>query len=207
MPVPEDFEHQEPIPAIEQTIKLGAGVSIDGYLLSMHGSWDIRYGLNYISLLLGYAEDYFLRLSKKNRKKSKALRDKGYTDVQIPVKLLRERKRGSTIAHTICFDDFCLVVEHEAKIGNAKALALLTASFRELLRSRTQVAFGLPEDTLEQKQVAFGSAYLTYLQYEQILAENRAEVEELILPGDEGLGYDLLDNVLYYPEFLDWDTA
>ena len=86
------------------------------------------------------------------------------------------------------YEDFCLIVEHEASLGNLKAIALLAASFREVLRSRTQAAFGLPEDALEEKQKAFQAAY------EECLAENRADLEALSLPGDE----------LYYPQHQDW---
>ncbi len=76
------------------------------------------------------------------------------------------------------------MVEYEASTGNPKAIALLSPSFREVLRSRTQAAFGLPEDSLAEKQKAFQEAY------EECLADNRADLEALSLPGDD----------LYYPQ-------
>lgn len=177
--------------AIEAAIKLGAGISIDGYLM---GDGTFRYGLAYISGLLGYAENYYRRLlnpqrTKTTPKKLKALMNKGFTAYQIAIKASRVGVGGSLVAHTVSFNDFCLLVEHEAEIGNPKALAILTASFRELLRGRTQAAFGLPEDTLEEKQLSFQFNYEHYL-------EDKAELDDLYLPGDE----------LYYPQYRDWEA-
>lgn len=212
MPDYEDSEHQDPVPAVEQTIKLGAGISVDGYMLHGSDSWEVRYGLDYISVLMGYRENYYRRLTnlrrtKKASKKLESLQSKGYTSYKLPVKVLRDGKRGASIIDTISFDDFSYIVELEAELRNPKAIALLTASFRELLRSRTQAAFGLPEDTLEQKQLSFESAYQLYLQREDLLAEDREDVASLVLPGDEDLEYDILDNILYYPDYSDWDSA
>lgn len=168
--------------ALEATIKLGAGVSIDGYMMP---DGTFRYGLAYISVLLGYAENYFRRLlnprrTKRMPKKLKALIDKGFTAYQITVRFPRSGTGGSSVAHTISYDDFCILVEHEASkdVENPKAFGLLTASFRELLRSRTQAAFNLPEDTLEQKQLEFQWNYESYL-------EDKDDLEALKLPGDE----------------------
>ena len=176
--------------ALSATIHLGPGVSIDGYLMS-DGSF--RYGLAYISVLFGYSRNYYRRLLKRHGTKSipkklKVLINKGFTGDQIAVRVPHIDKSGSSVAHTVSYDDFCLIAEHEAEIGNTKAFALLTASFRELLRSRTQVAFGLPEDSLEQKQADFQFNYEHYL-------EDKEDIEDLWLPGDE----------LYYPQYRDWE--
>lgn len=99
------------IPAVEAIIKLGAGVSVDGYMLP---SAEVRYGLEYASLLLGYGENYFrrqlrdLQRTKKPSKKLKALLKKGFTAYLIPVKVARDGKRGAATPLTISFDDFCL---------------------------------------------------------------------------------------------------
>lgn len=172
--------------ALEATIKLGAGVSVDGYYMA---DGTFRYGLAYVSVLLGHARNYYRRLlqkrgTKTQSKKLEALLRKGFTGDQIPVRAPHEDKGGASVAHTVSYEDFCILVEHEAETGSAKALALLTASFRELLRSRTQVAFGLPEDSLEQKQLEFQFNYQHYL-------EDRAELDDLKLPGDE----------VHHPEF------
>ena len=172
--------------AMEATVKLGAGISVDGYLMP---NGKFRYGLAYISVLLGYARNYYWRLlkrrvTKNSPRKLKSLLGKGFTGYQISVRVSHDGAGGSSVAHTVSYDDFCILIEHEAETGNPKALALLTASFRELLRSRTQIAFGLSEDTLEQKQLKFQFNYQHYL-------EDRAELNDLKLPGDE----------VYHPEF------
>jgi hypothetical protein len=181
--------------ALEQIIKLGAGVSLDGYMICGQSDWEFRYGLDYISVLMGYSDNYYrrsdLRRTKKPGKKLEALLQKGYTGYKVPVKVLRDGKRGASIVETISFDDLCLIVEYEAEARNPKAIALLTASFRELLRSRTQAAFELPEDSLEQRQADFDAAYWERL---EALQEDRLEVEALRLPGDD----------LYYPQYQDW---
>lgn len=190
------MNNREPVPAVEATIKLGAGISVDGYMLS---TGEFRYSLEYIGVLMGHSRNYYGRLLKlrdtKNEPKFlESLLNKGFTGYQIPVKTLREGKRGASIAKTICFDDFCLIVEAEAGRSNQKALAILTASFRELLRSRTHEAFGLPEDSLENRQEQFRVNYEAYLEREEALAESRYDVESTTLPGDE----------LYYPQYQDW---
>ena len=174
----------------QATVQFSDGVSVDAFLMANDS---FRYGLTYISVLLGHAPNYFRRLinsgrTKKPPKKLDALLKKGFTAYQIDVKTPRKDQSGSSIAHTVSYEDFCLIVEHEARLGNPKAIALLAASFREVLRSRTQAAFGLPEDSLTEKQKAFQEAY------EECLAENRTDLEALSLPGDD----------LYYPHHQDW---
>lgn len=185
----------KPIRAVEATIHLGAGVSISGYMMP---DSKFRYGLAYVSILLGYNRNYFPRAIKNKTNKLKALQGKGFTCDQIDVKASRGTGKP-TQTKTISFDDFCILVEHEAtEFKNPKAIALLTASFREMLRSRSLVAFGLKDDSTERKQIQFSKAFW---ERERILVENRQEVEELILPGDEGLEYDLLNGVHYYPDY------
>ena len=176
--------------ATQATVQLGSNVSVDAYRMP-DGSF--RYGLAYASVLLGYARNYYRRLlisqgTKTPRKKLEALRSIGFTGDQISIKTARKDKGGSSVAHTVSYDDFCLIMEYEASTGNPKAIALLSPAFREVLRSRTQAAFGLPKDSLEEKQKAFQAAY------EECLAENRVDLETLSLPGDE----------LYYPQYKDW---
>ena len=172
------------------TIHLGPGVSVDGYFMP---DGTVRYGLKYISLLLGFAENYYSRiLGKRNTKsaskKTKALVLKGLAAYQKRVKASHLNGNGASVAHTVSYEDFCIIVEHEAEVGNPKALALLTASFRELLRGRSQVAFGLAEDSLEEKQSVFQLNHDHYL-------EDKSDLEAQWLPGDE----------LYYPPHRDWE--
>lgn len=176
--------------ATQATVQLGSKVSVDAYRMPDGG---FRYGLAYASSLLGYARNYYRRLlisrgTKRVHKKLEALLNIGFTGDQISIKTARKAKGGSSVAHTVSYDDFCLIMEYEASTGNPKAIALLYPSFREVLRSRTQAAFGLPEDSLAEKQKAFQQAY------EECLADNRADLEALSLPGDD----------LYYPQHQDW---
>ena len=176
--------------ATQATVQFGSNISVDAYRMP-DGAF--RYGLAYASELLGYAKNYYRRLlisrgTKPTHKKLEALRSIGFTGDQIAAKTARKTKGGSSVAHTVSYDDFCLIMEYEASTGNPKAIALLSPSFREVLRSRTQAAFGLPEDSLVEKQRAFQEAY------EDCLAENRADLEALSLPGDD----------LYYPKHQDW---
>ena len=174
----------------QATVQFSDGVSVDAFLMANDS---FRYGLSYISVLLGYAPNYYRRLihsgrTKKPPKKLDALLKKGFTAYQIDINTPPKDQSDSSIAHTVSYEDCCLIVEHEASLGNPKAISLLAASFREVLRSRTQVAFGLPEDSLAEKQKAFQEAY------EKCLAENRADLEALGLPGDDR----------YYPQHQDW---
>jgi hypothetical protein len=60
-----------------------------------------------------------------------------------------------------------------------------------VLRSRTQEAFGLTQDTLETKVVNFQQAFEERLDW---LSEDRKDFNDLWLPGDE----------MYFPDFVDW---
>lgn len=184
-------------PAVEATIKLGAGVSVDGYMLP---KGEFRYGLSYLGVLMGRSRNYYgralnLRGTKKEPKFLKHLLSKGFTGYQIQLKVTRDGKRGASVISTISYDDFCLAVEAEAEHSNPKAIALLTSSFRELLRSRTQAAFNITEDSLEQRQKDFEANYEAYLERHEAWEEDQKDLADLWLPGDE----------LYYPQFRDWE--
>lgn len=201
------------IRVIEATISLGPGVTVKGYM-TPGGSF--RYGLEYTSILLGYGKNYLSRLikpsvektdfwadfepTKKASKKLKELISRGFRAYKVPVRFTSDTGRQAR-AETLSFDDFCVLVEYEASvINNPKAIALLTASFREVLRSRSLEAFGLEQDSLEKRREDFTKALL---ERENILAENRAELEELALPGDEGVEYDMMARCGHY---IDWET-
>lgn len=178
----DDFKNA--VSAVNTFIPLGTGISIDAYILP---NGNVRYGTGYLSILLGYGKDYFVRATKNESKKLRDLIYLGYTGDLIPVKAPRLGTRGVTRAKTISFDDFCILVEYEAiEERNPKAIALLTASFRELLRSRTQVAFDLSEDTLEQKQSDFTDTFHEReVVWNDYLADDKEDIENLALPGDE----------------------
>lgn len=161
--------------AVAAKIDIGIGISVDAYMLS---NATIRYGQDYISLLLGYSEGYVSQLGKKSVNKLKALKARGFTADVIAVSVSR-MKGGATRPKTLSFNDFCIFVEYEAgaEVRNPKAIALLTSSFRELVIERTRLAFGLPGLSLEEKQAVFKETYDTYLDRVQ-------DEEDLFLPGD-----------------------
>lgn len=210
-------QDEKVVSALEADIKLGAGIAITGYMLP---NATFRYGLEYLSVLLGYAENYVSRLIKKdeseklnpqvtktNKKKLKALQSIGFTGYQVPVQISRATG-GATKAKTLSFDDFAILVEYEAvEVKNPKAIALLTSAFKELLRGRTQEAFGLPQDDFETKQADFSASFY---EREAIWTENREDVDNQIMLGDEGLDiaeYDTSaaqwENNLLYSKYFD----
>lgn len=139
---------------------MGLGQSVEGFILP---TGEFRYGSAYVSQLLGYSDKYFDRFrkslqgNKKAPKKLKTLISKGFTGEQIRVKAVRPTG-GLTRAYTISFDDVCIWIEHEGfDLGNPNAKALLSASFREILRGRTQEAFeeitGKAPDSSEKRIV------------------------------------------------------
>jgi hypothetical protein len=170
-------------------VKIGDSLSIDCYMVM--GAF--RYGLSQASELLGYEKTYLSQVVFKQQKKLKDLQSKGFTGCLLTVKVSRSRPK------TLSFDDFCILVEHEAiEVKNPKAIALLTSSFREVLLGRTQVAFGLAEDDLQVRQAAF---WKSFQEREAIWSEDRADIEMLILPGDEEI-----DLVSYFPEIARFDN-
>lgn len=169
------------VQAFSSTIHIGLSTAIEGYVLP-DGSF--RYGFSYVSKLLGYERNYLSHAIRKGTKKIETLQGKGFTCDLILINTTRS-STGSTRSYTMSFDDFCILVEHEAvSERNLKAIALLTASFREVLRSRTQEAFGLPQDTFE-KRIAFFQ--LAYSERERLLSEDREDIEQLELYSSQEL--------------------
>ena len=102
--------------ATQATVQFGSNISVDAYKMP-DGAF--RYGLAYASELLGYAKNYYRRLlisrgTKPTHKKLEALRSIGFIGDQIAAKTARKTKGGSSVAHTVSYDDFCLMVEYEA---------------------------------------------------------------------------------------------
>ena len=166
---------------LEITIKLGNGISIDAYLCPDGVG---RFSPSKISSFLGYDYKYFSQVFKRGSKKLQALQRLGFTGLHYDGKI-RRLTGGITRVKALSFNDFCLIIEYEAiEAKNPKAIALLTSAFREVLRGRTLEAFGLPEESLETKQADFSASFY---EREAIWAENREDVDNQIMLGDEGL--------------------
>ena len=169
--------------AFESLLYLGNGIAISCYCYANKGT--VRFGLEPTSELLGYALNYFSRLTKGRSKKLKELQDKGFTAYIKPLRVARKDKSGASQASTLSFDDFCTIIEYEAiKVENPKAIALMSAAFREVLLSRVQEALGIEQDPIELRRQAFQEIYD---ERASIWEEEQAEVEALMLPGDEGV--------------------
>ena len=178
----------EPIKAVNATIQLSDTLSIDGYMMP---NGEFRAGAVSVSAVMGYKRNWLLEIEDKSPDKLKALSDKGYRGTSlIPVQ--RAGRGGSNKARTISLKDLTTLITVEALQGNKRAIALQAAFTLEGLDSRFRDAFGVQRRTPEEKRRFFG---LTYGEFLEALAENRAELEELRLPGDD----------LYYPEETDVD--
>lgn len=180
----------EPIKAVTATIQLSDTLSIDGYMLP---DGEFRAGIAGASVLLGHGKDWFNRLASKSPNKLQALQSAGFTGRLQPVVIPRESgTRGASRAQTINLKDLATLITVEALSGNKRAIALQAAFTLDGLDSRFRDAFGVPQRSPEEKRRFFT---LTYEEFLEALAENRAELEELRLPGDD----------LYYPEYQDWE--
>lgn len=189
--------NQQPIPAFQSDVIIGVGFSILTFLVPGR---EFRYGTAYVSEMLGYSENYFRKsLSQRTKnpsKKLKELRAKGFTAYQIRVKAPR-KEGGATVADTIGYDDFSIWVEYEAVVEkNPMAIALLTASFREILLDRTQRAFNLPEVPYEEKIQRFK---FSVEERQALWDSDRTDLEQLYLPGDED-GYELISEEYLFLE-------
>jgi hypothetical protein len=180
----------EPIKAVNATIQLSDALTLDGYMMP---DGEFRAGIAGASVLLGYAKNWFNRLRSEAPNKLKALQDGGLTGYVQPVVIQRESgARGASRAQTISLKDLATLITIEAQQGNKRAIALQAAFTLEGLDSRFRDAFGVQQRSPDEKRRFFG---LTYEEFLEALAENRAELEELRLPGDD----------LYYPEDPDAD--
>ena len=167
------------------TIQLSDALSIDGYMMP---DGEFRAGIAGASVLLGYGKDWFNRLASKAPNKLQALQAAGFTGRTQPVVIPRESgARGASRAQTISLKDLATLITVEALQGNKRAIALQASFTLEGIDSRFRDAFGVQERTADEKRQFFG---MTYGEFLEALSENRAELEELRLPGDD----------LYYPE-------
>ena len=188
------------VPVFSATVHLGIGVAVEGFQLL---SGEFRYSAAFVSKLLGYADNYLVRLvkklqtTKKKPKKLQALLDRGFTGDIIRVRANR-LTRGSTRAYALSFDDFCIWVEYEAfELKTTKAQSLLSASFREILRGRTQEAFqevtGKAPDPIEKRIVRFQADCDRFLEREALRKEDYEDIANLELFGDRST----LDDIVY----------
>jgi hypothetical protein len=166
--------------AVTAVIQLSDTLSIDGYMMP---DGEFRAGIAGASILLGHGKDWFNRLASRGPKKLEALQSAGFTGRLEPVVISRESgTRGASRAQTINLKDLTTLITVEALAGNKRAIALQAAFTLEGLDSRFRDAFRVEQRTPEEKRQFFG---LTYEEFLEALAENRTELEQLRLPGDD----------------------
>lgn len=174
------------IKAVTATIQLSDTLSIDGYMMP---DGEFRAGAVSVSALMGYKRNWLLEIEDKSPDKLKALSDKGYRGTSL-IPIQRTGRGGTNKARTISLKDLTTLITVEALQGNKRAIALQASFTLEGIDSRFRDAFGVQQRTADEKRRFFG---MTYEEFLEALAENRAELEELRLPGDD----------LYYPEESD----
>lgn len=148
---------------------------------------EFRAGITGVSVLLGYKKDWFLTLPSKAPKKLRALEKGDFRHTPETVFIQRQGRGGATKAQTIGIKDLTALITFEALSGNKRAIALQAAFTLGGLDALFRDAFGMPQQSQDDRRRFFG---MTYGEFLEALAENRAELEALRLPGDD----------LYYPE-------
>ncbi len=148
---------------------------------------EFRAGIVGTSILLGYQRDWFLVLPSKAPNKLKALQVEGFRYNPQPVAIQRQGRGGATKAQTISLKDLTALIRFEAQNENKRAIAIQSAFTLEGFDSRFRDAFGKPQLSSGTKRELFG---MTFEEYLEALAENRAELVSLRLPADS-LYYDL----------------
>lgn len=165
--------------AVTATVQLG-DLSIDGYMMP---NGEFRAGIAGASILLGHAKNWFNRLRTEAPNKLKALQDGGFTGYVQPVVIPRESgTRGASRAQTISLKDLTTLITVEALSGNKRAIALQAAFTLGGLDALFRDAFGMPQQSQDERRRFFS---LTYEEFLEALAENRTELEQLRLPGDD----------------------
>jgi hypothetical protein len=150
------------------TVEFCPGVSVDGYRLP---SGEFRVGKTGAALAVGFARNYLTELEGKSPRQLKALQDKGYTGLAVPVEL-DGIKGGGTKADTLSLQDFRQLIKFAAKKEKPKAEALLDALLDVGLEDWFRLAFGEDQLTLEEKRARFYKAYAATLNW---LEEDRRE--------------------------------
>lgn len=169
----------EPIKAATAVIQLSDTLTLDGYMMP---DGEFRAGIVGTSVLLGYQRDWFLVLPSRAPNKLKALQDSGFRYDPQTVLIQRRGRGGATKAQTISLRELTILVTFESLQGNKRAIALQAAFTLEGLDSRFRDAFGVQQRSPDEKRRFFG---MTYEEFLEALAENRAELEQLRLPGDD----------------------
>ena len=178
--MPNEPEESDVIKVIAAEIDLGI-VTLEAYMLP---SGEKRLGSEQTGIALGYTDRWFYNRTKRESKWLRALRSKGFTGAQVPVRVIRrsdtgEFLRGSSTSNTISVRDFTKLVAIEAIISkNFDAIVLLAAFAETGIDKVLDAAFaGRSLDFILEKIVHYSK--WTYEELEEVLAYNREEVRAL----------------------------
>jgi len=172
----------EPIRAERSTVTFIDGLSVDGYRMP---NGEFRVGLEGASLVVGYADNWLSRLTKKDGRTLKALQGFGFTAYQLEVTVGREDVSGSSKAKTISLDDFNLLILYAASKGKKAALALQLSLTKLALNDFFRDAFGDRPLSIDEKRQLFYETYAATISPENWREMDRAEIINLALAGDE----------------------
>ena len=174
-----DIPESEIIKAVACDIPLGS-VSLDAYMLP---DGEKRLGVEGTSLALGYTERWFYNRTKRQSKWLKRLCSTGFTGAQNELRIIRQSDdkpaRGSSIAKTISLRDFIKLVTYEAIAERNLQAIILLATFAEtgLERILDDAFAGRSIEFILDKIVHYSK--WTYEELEQVLLENREDVQAL----------------------------
>jgi hypothetical protein len=182
MPV-KDTQEFEVTKAVAAVVPLGES-TLDVYMLP---NGEKRLGIEGTGMALGYTERWFYNRTKRKSKWLEGLKRTGFNGAQKSLDIIRLNERGSSIGRTISIRDFIKLVAYEAIIGkNLKAIILL-AAFAEIGLEKVidDIFAGRSIDFVLEKIVHYSQ--WTYEEFEQALAEGRADVRALYVWGESNL--------------------
>jgi len=189
------------IKAQKMTVTFCEGVEIEAYVMP---SGEYRYNLSGASQLVGKSENWLRRLLKPqldgtalepNHSKALSAVDAlsgtvlesllalGFSCDLQQVHVQRPQK-GWAKPWTVSLDDLDCIIEYGVRQGWKEAIALSSASRKEVIRDRSDAAAGKKQMTIEDKQAVFAGYY-----YED-------ETEEYILPGDDNPTWNNATNII-----------
>lgn len=168
------------IKAVVEPLDLGAAV-IDFYMLP---SGEKRLASENIGILLGYGDRWYYTRTKRQSKWLRALRSKGFTGEQIPLKIIKRNSNGEfintgSVARSLSVRDFIKLVAYEAVVFKNLDAIILLAAFAEVGLERTldDLFAGRSIEFLLEKIVHYSK--WTYEDLEQALADCREDVRNL----------------------------
>ena len=156
------------------TVQFCLGVEVDGYQTP---SGEYRFGVNSVSKVLGYAENWLYRLTSRGGRTLKALQGEGFTAYQLEG-MIADGKPGASTVSTISLDDFTVLIRYAVAKGKPEAIAFNDALVKSSLRDFCRDAFGERPLTSDEKRQLFYSDQAKALNWAKEDADDLAAIEE-----------------------------